>query len=221
MINEPTVPATVLIADDSPDVRLLLKRTVEALGLRVVTAGDGEEAIGVAGKENPDAAMLDVQMPRLDGIQVCRRLRAIPQTAAIPIFLVTSELDLSTRLTAFQAGADDYVCKPFEPREVAARLQSRLELAAVRRELAQFEGFRATVRLISHEFNNPLQAIIGGLDLYRLARSGEAVEEGEAIEMITGASDRLVELAHKLLAITEPSFKESPIGSMVDIEASR
>jgi DNA-binding response OmpR family regulator len=215
-------PEYVLIVDDNPDMRRLLERMAGAAGYAVRTAPDGETALKLAFAAPPMAVLLDVAMPGVNGLEVCRRLRADPRTATIPILLVTANADLTTRLQAFQAGADDFLAKPFDPQELAVRLRSHLELADSRRRLAQLEGVFATIRLISHEFNNPLQSVVGGLDLLAMARSadGPRISETEALAMIAEGTDRLRSLAVRLLAVTEPAFKESPIGDMLDIEAA-
>jgi DNA-binding response OmpR family regulator len=215
-------PARILIADDEPQMRALLHATVESLGYQARTARGGQEVLRMARAEPPDAVLLDVAMSDMDGLEVCRRLRARPATAAVPILMVTAVCDLQQQLQGFEAGADDYIGKPFEPRELAARLRAQLERAAARSQVAQLSGVLATLRLVSHEFNNPLQAVVGGLDLLRMAREGDhPMDEEEALAMITDGAERLRELARRLVQITEPSFKDSPIGPMLDIEASR
>ena len=154
-------------------------------------------------------------------MKCCRRLRADPRTATIPVLLITADSSLSTRLAGFDAGADNYLSKPFEPRELAARLRAHLELAGARCQLSQMGGVLATIRAISHEFNNPLQSIVGGLDLLQMSRNGEPVEEAEALAMLTEGTTRLSELARRLVHITAPSFKSSPIGTMLDIDVSK
>lgn len=213
-------PAHILVVDDNPDMRRLLQRMAQSIGYPVVVAADGEAALASAAQNPPLAVLLDVSMPGMDGLEVCRRLRAGAKTSTVPILLVTASADLQTRLEAFEAGADDFLPKPFEPRELAVRLRSHLELAETRRELAQFQGVLATIRLISHEFNNPLQSVVGGLDLLRMAQEDEGcpVDEAEALGMITDGAGRLQELACRLMTVTTPSFKESPIGEMLDID---
>jgi two-component system, sensor histidine kinase and response regulator len=139
----------------------------------------------------------------------------------VPILLVTASEELDTRLAGFEAGADDYITKPFSRRELAARLRANVELSNARRQLAQLDGVLATIRMIAHEFNNPLQAVVGGLDLLQMARRGEGVNEAEALGMIADGTEQLGELSRRLVCISDPCFKASPIGEMLDLDASR
>jgi DNA-binding response OmpR family regulator len=95
-------------------------------GFAVVEASDGTEALEIALKRVPDLVIADVMMPGIDGVELCRRLRSSPATAASPILLFSARGDVQTRLDAFAAGADDFVHKPFDPRELKARLAALL-----------------------------------------------------------------------------------------------
>jgi len=212
---------TVLIVDDNRPTARILEATVKGLGYRAIIAVDGETALELVEEEPLAGALLDLILPGMDGLEVCRRLRAHPRTAAVPILLVTATEDLNSRLAGFEAGADDFVTKPFNRRELAARLRAHVELAVMRRQVAELHGALATIRLISHEFNNPLTMVLGGMDLLQMTRSGDGSNEEEALSMIGDGTSRLGELARRLVSISDPCFKESPIGAMLDIEASR
>src|SRR5688500_18742843 len=120
--------AEVLVADDHKDIRRMLEVMVRSLGYRVRSAADGLQALQMVRESVPAAVLLDVTMPEMSGLEVCRRLRADPSTATIPILLVTADTDLRTRMEGFAAGADDFIGKPFDMAELAARLRSRVEL---------------------------------------------------------------------------------------------
>jgi len=110
------VTRKVLIVDDDPFIRKLIETTLEDVGgVRVVEAGDGQEALAVADREHPDLVLLDVMMPRLDGIEACRRLRAKPDTADVPVVMLTASDRFEDRAKAAAAGADRYLRKPFSP----------------------------------------------------------------------------------------------------------
>jgi DNA-binding response OmpR family regulator len=116
----------VLVADDDEDILELVSYRLSRAGYEVVTASDGEQALERAREHNPALAVLDVMMPKLDGYEVTRRLRDDPTTAAIPVILLTARVQDADVSSGFDAGADDYVKKPFSPQELRARVQAVL-----------------------------------------------------------------------------------------------
>jgi DNA-binding response OmpR family regulator len=123
--EEPT-RRLVLVADDDEDIRSLVRYRLVGNGFEVVTAVNGEEALRLAAERSPDLAILDVMMPRLDGFEVTRRLRADEATRAIPVILLTSRAQEADVTQGFAAGADDYLRKPFSPQELGMRVQAVL-----------------------------------------------------------------------------------------------
>ena len=123
------MPRTILIADDDPHIRQLLAFALGKAGLDVVEAEDGEAALASAQASPPDLVVLDINMPRMDGIEVCRRLRA---AGDVPILFLSSRDDEIDRILGIELGADDYVTKPFSPREVVARIMAILRRTAGR-----------------------------------------------------------------------------------------
>jgi DNA-binding response OmpR family regulator len=122
--------ATVLVIDDEKDVIELLRYNLEKSGFDVIAAKDGESGLKAATAAPPDAIILDVMMPGLDGLGVCRRLREEPRTARIPIILLTAKAGEADRVVGLELGADDYVVKPFSPRELVARIRALLRRTA-------------------------------------------------------------------------------------------
>src|ERR687887_83203 len=118
--------ATILVADDQADIRELLEITLSKRGHEVLPADSGTRALELAGRVVPDLAIVDVNMPGLEGTQVTRELRTRKATANVPIMLLTALSDEADILAGFAAGADDYVTKPFNPRELAARVEALL-----------------------------------------------------------------------------------------------
>ena len=116
----------VLVVDDDPHIRQLLVFALEKAGLGAREASDGEAALVSVAQARPDLVILDINMPRLDGLEVCRRLRA---QGELPILFLSSRDDEIDRILGIELGADDYVVKPFSPREVVARVQAILRRA--------------------------------------------------------------------------------------------
>ena len=113
----------ILVADDEASIRRILETRLKMVGYDVVTAEDGEEAVEVFNKENPDLVVLDVMMPKMDGYGVTREIR---RTSDVPIIILTALGDVSERITGLELGADDYVIKPFSPKELEARVKAVL-----------------------------------------------------------------------------------------------
>ena len=116
----------VLVADDDADIRDLVAFKLEQVGLEVIAVGDGEAALDEARAMQPELAVLDISMPGLSGIDVCRMLRADPATAGMLIIMLTARVQEQDVEGGFSAGADDYVTKPFSPRELVSRIQALL-----------------------------------------------------------------------------------------------
>jgi DNA-binding response OmpR family regulator len=116
----------VLVADDDDDIRDLVAFRLDRAGYEVLRAGDGQEALDLAREHRPDLAVLDVMMPKLTGYDVTRELRADAATSRIPVILLTARVQEADVARGFEAGADDYVKKPFSPQELKARVQAVL-----------------------------------------------------------------------------------------------
>ncbi len=118
----------VLVADDDSDILALVTLRLERSGYDVVAAGDGEEALPSALACTPDLALLDVMMPKLDGYEVTERLRGEEATRHLPVILLTARVQEADIARGIEAGADDYVEKPFSTQELSARIQTALGL---------------------------------------------------------------------------------------------
>ena len=116
----------ILVVDDEKSVRDLLHSFLKAIGYQAIMASNGEEAIELAKSESPNAILLDVKMPGIDGVETCRRLRAEEQTRYIPVIMVTAFGTTETEAT--DAGADDLINKPFKLTDLAVRVKSLLRI---------------------------------------------------------------------------------------------
>jgi DNA-binding response OmpR family regulator len=136
-------PTRILVVEDEDDLRSLLDRNLERAGYRVRLAEDGREALRVAWSEPLDLVVLDLMLPGLDGVEVCRRLRADSRTARLPILMLTARGESGDRVGGLEAGADDYVVKPFHLRELILRIEAilrRLHGEKTRSALLGYEG---------------------------------------------------------------------------------
>jgi two-component system, OmpR family, response regulator len=121
-------PATILLVDDEDAVQKLLTYPLEHEGFRVLQARDGEEALQRFGGEHVDLVVLDLMLPKLDGLEVCRRLRA---QSTVPIIMLTARDDELDKVVGLELGADDYITKPFSIREFRSRVRALLRRAAI------------------------------------------------------------------------------------------
>ncbi len=119
----------ILIADDSATMRALLAARLEADGYEVVQAADGEQALSLVRSGRPDLLILDNTMPKLDGFGVVRALREDPATSAVPIVMLTGHTSEDDRADSIRLGVEEYIPKPFSPREVSARVRRTLQRA--------------------------------------------------------------------------------------------
>ena len=121
------MPSRVLIVEDDPDTVRLVSLYLSRDGHKVLTAGDGVEGLRLAREAKPDLVVLDLMLPDLDGMEVCRALR---EESVVPIVMLTARVEEEDRLAGLDLGADDYVTKPFSPRELAARVRAVLRRTA-------------------------------------------------------------------------------------------
>ncbi|MGA2501218.1 MAG: response regulator, partial [Tepidisphaeraceae bacterium] len=175
--------AKILAVDDARDVLALLTRYLGGQGYEVITAQNGAEALSVLPFERPDVVLMDVDMPEMDGIEACRRIKANEQFQAIPVIMLTAKTSDDDIVRGLDAGADDYVSKPFTLDVLSARIRSavrvkisrdtiarmnehlRAEISQrmlIERELAEARRLEAVGQLaagLAHEINTPLQYI--------------------------------------------------------------
>ncbi len=129
------IKATIMVIDDTPDQLFLLKGMLQTKGYNVLDFLDSETALNAAAETPPDLIMLDIVMPKMDGFEVCRRIKDNQLLRKIPVLFISSLEETSDKVKAFQAGGVDYVSKPFQFAEVYARIKTHLELKQVRENL--------------------------------------------------------------------------------------
>ncbi len=171
--SDDSVAGRILVVDDNEANRLLLQEFLELEGHHVLLASNGAEALECAAKHLPDLMLLDVNMPRMDGLEVCRRVRADPVSRALPIILVTALAERSHRLQGIAAGANDYLTKPIDRADLLLRVGNALglrrlhqEVADQYRQLQELERMRdSLVHMLVHDLRSPLTGISGYLEL--------------------------------------------------------
>src|SRR5262245_4767222 len=119
-----TIAKKVLIVEDEKDILQLVKMYLEKEGFRTVTAANGAEALRQVRSERPDLVVLDLMLPEIDGLEVCKKLRVAPQTAMVPIIMLTAKSEESDTVVGLELGADDYIGKPFSTKALLARIKA-------------------------------------------------------------------------------------------------
>ena len=120
------MPTRVLVVEDDPDISALVARYLEKAGYTATRVTSGRDALDAVRAKAPDLIVLDVMLPHVDGLEVCRLLRAHEHTASIPIIMLTARAEESERIVGLEMGADDYIPKPFSPNELVARVRALL-----------------------------------------------------------------------------------------------
>ena len=116
----------ILIVEDEANIRQLLRYNLEKEGFQVMEAADGLQGLKTAQREKPDLVLLDLMLPGMDGLEVCRTLKGAPATSALPIIMLTAKAEEVDKIIGLELGADDYMTKPFSPRELTARIKAVL-----------------------------------------------------------------------------------------------
>ncbi len=185
---------TILVVDDEASIRRILETRLSMIGYQVVTASDGEEALEAFRRTSPDLVVLDEMMPKLDGYGVCQELR---KESDVPIVMLTALGDVADRITGLELGADDYVVKPFSPKELEARIRCVLrrvekegggagipnsgiiQVSDLRIDTNKRQVYRGDerIRLTGMEFSL-LELLVG--------RSGEPFSRGEILKEVWG-----------------------------------
>lgn len=117
---------TILIVEDEKDIIKMLEYNLKKEGFKTLSVRNGEDAIGLARSEHPDIIILDLMLPGIDGLEVCKTLKGDSKTASIPIIMLTAKSQESDKVVGLELGADDYVTKPFSPKELIARIKAVL-----------------------------------------------------------------------------------------------
>jgi signal transduction histidine kinase len=154
----------ILIVDDAVDTVELLKKRFRAEGYDTSEAYNGEEALSKVPEYSPDLVVLDVMMPKIDGYEVAKRLKADEKTKYIPILMLTAKGEVEHKVKGLDIGADDYMSKPFDYKELSARVRSLLSIKATHEKKVETEKSGALEQMIdevAHEIRNPLTAIGG------------------------------------------------------------
>ena len=220
-VQPPTADeGVVLVVDDEPHNRELLSELLEARGFRPTTAEDGETALASVAQVRPDAILLDVMMPGMDGFQVCRRLKGDQDTAHIPVILVTALSERADRIQGMEAGADDFLHKPVDRTEVLLRVRNAVvgkrlfdELREKYDHLRRLERLRDDLtRMLVHDMRSPLTAISTNLQLLEMSLGPNMDEEvSEDLEHARLGVTSLMDMVNMILDVSRSEELDVPL----------
>jgi diguanylate cyclase (GGDEF)-like protein len=208
----PGAPPKVLVADDDHNARQHMAQLLERHGMQVEFAEDGPRAVARARDMDLDLVLLDIMMPGLDGLDCCRLIKGITQDSFLPVILLTAKSDTDSRVTGLRIGADDYVCKPFDERELLARVNNlvrlkrmhdhindargRLEQLAVQDDLTSLYNYRYLHTRLNEEFKRaeryrePLACVMVDIDHFKRVNDRHGHDVGDAVLRETAARIR-------------------------------
>jgi CheY-like chemotaxis protein len=212
----------ILIAEDDRISRRLLERKLSAWGYEVVSCTNGAEAWRELHREDaPDLAILNWMMPGMDGVQVCREIRKQRRKGYVYIILLTARDRKRDIVEGIEAGADDYVTKPFNPHELKVRIRAGRRILEMQAELMQREKLRGVLEMAGatcHEFNQPMQVISGYCELLLKEVAKDSQVYGQ-VSRILQAVDSMIKVTRKLQSITKYETREYIKGSrIIDID---
>ena len=213
--------ATILVADDDEFIRLYLKKRLAGQGYTVLAASDGEEAFAMAQEHLPDVIVSDWMMPKIDGIELCHKIKADSRLRFTYFIFLTARDKQDDKISSMDEGADDYLAKPFQDKELLARINVGVRITALRKELMSYQHQRAITELavtIGHEINNPLGIMMLTLQVMNKRLQSQTTEElPKDIETCLANGRRVAEIVKKLCALSDPHFKPYLQGSSVDM----
>jgi len=192
---------TILVVDDIAANRNLLRQTLEPRGYEVLLASNGQMALKVVSRIRPDLVLMDVNMPEMDGYEACRRLKAMPDLAEVPVIFITANDDSESLIQGFEAGGVDYIAKPFKEKEVLMRVQTHVTLHSLTHALREMNNEKNEfMGIAAHDLRNPLSAIKGYTEM--IIEDAQALKHPELEEngrRVLETAARMAEMVGNLL----------------------
>jgi two-component system sensor histidine kinase/response regulator len=195
------VPRTrILVVDDITKNLQVVGTMLRTAGYEVMPTTSGSQALERVRVQAPDLILLDLMMPEMDGIEVCRRLKGEASTAEIPVIFLTASNEMEHLVKGFESGAVDYVTKPFNPPELLARVRTHIELRLARERLREMnEEKNEFMGIAAHDLRNPLNVVKGYVEMMREEPALSLQERTELLDRIHDTTKRMIEMVQNLL----------------------
>ncbi|MDP3179366.1 MAG: response regulator, partial [Spirochaetaceae bacterium] len=192
VVNPPRRRETILVVDDNPTNLAVVNDLLKGSDYHILVAMDGETILEKARLGKPDLILLDVMMPGTDGFDICRRLKADPELAEVPVIFMTALIDAASKVKGFQAGGVDYITKPFQYEETLARIRTHLDLSALRGRLKERnEQLEREVR-VRKRAEAALQAAHDELERQVELRTEDLSRKNRRLRLLSGCNQALV-----------------------------
>ena len=190
----------ILVVEDDESTAFILQRRLERSGYDVCIAGSAEDGLRFLDERPFDLMLSDIVLPGITGINLCRQVRSQPRTSTIPIILVSARDEVESVVEGLDAGADDYVVKPFHPEELLARVRTHLRIRDLQEQLVATEQVRVAGELAgaaAHEINQPLTILMGYAEMLLTALEGDE-EAVEKILRIMRSAEQISQVVRKI-----------------------
>ncbi len=192
----------ILVVDDDPNIALLIKMTLaKKLSYDIEIAESGEQAIDLINENAPEIILLDVMMPGISGIEVCQIIKSREETKYIPVIMLSARREAEDMIKGMEAGAADYIIKPFNPEELLARVRVHLRIKELEKEATDKRQLEAIIKMsvtLQHEINNPLTGVLGNLELLQNRNEMSDEEMDELLSVVYKSSLKIKELVKQM-----------------------
>ena len=201
----------ILIVDDDQYIRLILQKRFLSHGYTVVLANDGESGLELARSETPDLIISDWMMPKMDGLEFCRLVKQDEKLRFTYFIILTARDTQDDKVVGIETGADDFVTKPFNDRELLTRVRAGLRINALQKEIAELQHEKAITELamtLGHEINNPLGIMMLVLQVIQKRADNDTLADiRKELRTVAENGARIAEIVKKLSSLDNPQLK--------------
>ncbi len=201
----------ILVVDDDQYIRLILQKRFTSRGYTVLVAEDGQRGLEVAKADPPDLIISDWMMPKMDGLEFCRLAKQDEKLRFTYFIILTARITQDDKIEGIETGADDFVTKPFNERELLTRVRAGLRINALQKEIAQLQHQKAITELaltLGHEINNPLGIMMLVLQMLLKKKDTDTFADvRKELDTVVQNGNRIAEIVKKLLNLKDPHLK--------------